>query len=160
MTKMLALRQTRFLLLVLRRPLQRPGPLARLLTLSMRESLRELLRTQKQVPVLRFLSRVVNLFVMILSFFFGGVNVVNMPFFGTFWHLPSTHTHGHAQPPNHGCLAWLDKAMAHEKMLIQHGHMPNITDEQQKQMQELQLALREQRIQELTHRSSIQSNML
>lgn len=39
--------------------------------------------------------------------------------------------------------------MAHEKMLIQHGHMPNITDEQQKQMEELQLALREQRTQEL-----------
>jgi len=45
------------------------------------------------------------------------------------------------------------KAMAHEKMLIQHGHMPNITDEQQKQMEELQLALREQRTQDASQKA-------
>ena len=128
MTKMLALRQKRSVLWVLRRPPQRPGQKG-----WAEKGIFEGIAAYPQV--------VCDGFVFCL------LKVVKNAFF---WHLPSTHTHGHAQPPNHGCLAWFDKAMAHEKMLIQHGHMPNITDEQQKQMQELQLALREQRAQELT----------
>lgn len=137
---MLALRTTRSVLWVLRRPPQRPGQKSWAEKGIFQGILRELLLTRKQVQVL-------SPEVVCDGFVFCLLKVVNNAFF---WHLPSTHAHGHAQPPNHGCLAWLDKAMAHEKMLIQHGHMPNITDEQQKQMEELQLALREQRTQELT----------
>jgi len=45
------------------------------------------------------------------------------------------------------------KALAHEQMLIQQGHIPRFSEEQAKQRQEIQLALDEQRIQDACQRA-------